>query len=55
MAHATTFLAYPKDYMFALRLTCILYVVMTSSIQNLLHCSLTSHEHVTSVTVSCDL
>ena len=55
MAHATTSLAYPKDHIFALRPTYVLCIVMTSSIQNLLHCSLALHEHVTSVTVSCDL
>ena len=40
MVHATTSLAYPKDHMFALRLTCILYIVIMLSIQNLLHPSL---------------
>ena len=52
MVHATTFLAYPKDYTFILRPTHILHIVMTLSFQNLLHYSLISHEHVTSVTVS---
>jgi len=28
MVYATTFLAYPKDHMFALRPTCILHVVL---------------------------
>ena len=55
MAHATTSLAYSKDHMFALRPTYVLYVVIISSIQNLLHCSLTSCEHMTSVTMLCDL
>ena len=40
MVHDTTFLAYPKDHVFALRLTCVLYAVMTLSIQNLLYSSL---------------
>ena len=52
MVHATTFLAYPKDYVFTLRPICVPHVVMILSFQNLLHCSLISHEHVTSVTVS---
>ena len=52
MVHATTFLTYPKNYVFALRPTYILYIVMILSFQNILHCSLISHEHVTSVTVS---
>ena len=55
MAHATTFLAYPKNYMFALKLTYVLCIVMMSSIQNLLYCFLASHEHVTPVTVTCDM
>ena len=55
MAHATTSLAYPKDHVFALRLTYVLHIVMMSSIQNLLLCSLALYEHVTSVTMSCDL
>ena len=55
MVHATTFLAYPKDYVFVLKPTCVLHVVIISSFQNLLHCFLISHEHVTYVTVTCDL
>ena len=56
IVYATTSLAYPKDHVFALRPTCILHVVIMSSIQNLLYCSLISYEHVTSsVMVSCDL
>ena len=31
MVYATTFLAYPKDYVFALRLTYIPHIVMMSS------------------------
>ena len=31
MVHATTSLAYPKDHMFALKPTCILYIVIMSS------------------------
>ena len=52
MVHATTFLAYFQDYVFALRPTYILYVVMTSSFWNFLYCSLISHKHASSVTVS---
>ena len=55
MVHATTFLAYPKDHVFALRPTYILYVVITLFFQNLLYCFLILHEYMTSVTVSCDL
>ena len=55
MAHATTSLAYPKDHVFILRPTCRLHVFIMLFIQNLLSCSLTSCEHVTSVTMSCDL
>ena len=55
MVHATTSLAYPKDYVFALRPIYIPHVIIMSSFQNLLYCSLISHDHVTSVTVLCDL
>ena len=55
MAYTTTFLAYSKDYVFALRPIYILYIVVMLSTQNLLHCFLVSHKCVTSVTVSCDL
>ena len=55
MVHATTFLAYPKDYVFVLKPTCVLHVVIILSFQNLLHCFLILHEHVTYVTVTCDL
>jgi len=55
MVHATTSLAYPKDYVFVLRPTYVLYVVMMLSIQNLLHYSLTLHEYMTFVTVLCDM
>ena len=54
MVHATTFLAYPKDYVFVLKPTCVLHVVIILSFQNLLHCFLILHEHVTYVTVTCD-
>jgi len=46
------FLAYPKDHVFALRLTCVPITLFT---QNLLHCSIMSCEHVIYVTLSCDL
>ena len=55
MVHATTSLAYPKNYVFVLRPTCVLHIVIMSSIQNLLQYSLTSCGCVTSVTMSCDL
>ena len=32
MVHATTSLAYPKDHVFAFRLTCVLHIVMMLSI-----------------------
>jgi len=49
------FLAYPKDHVFALRPTCILHIIMTLFTQNLLCCSIMSCDHVTYVTLSCDL
>ena len=52
MVHVTTFLAYSKDHVFVLKLTCVPHIVMMLSFQNLLYCSLILHEHVTSVTVS---
>jgi len=52
MVYATTFLAYSKDHAFALRPTYVPHIIITSFFQNLLHCSLISHEHVTSVTMS---
>ena len=55
MVCAITFLAYPKDHMFVLKLTYVLHVIMILSFQNLLYCSLISYEHVISVTASCDL
>ena len=55
MVCAITFLAYPKDHVFALKLIYVLHVIMISSFQNLLYCSLISCEHVISVTASCNL
>ena len=52
MACATTSLAHPKDYVFALRPTYGLCVVMTLSIQNLLSYFLVLCEHMTSVIMS---
>jgi len=61
MVHATTFPAYSKDHVFVSRPTCVRYIVITLSFQNLLCSSLvtitvTVSSNVTDVTVcDCDI